>query len=53
MEYLARGLLYKEIADRLHVSYSAVHKLQHKVFVKLHVTNRTEAVLTWYSLSRQ
>ena len=48
MEHLARGLLYKEIADCMNVSYAAVHKLQHKIFVKLHVSNRTEAVVKWY-----
>ncbi len=47
MERLAQGLLYKEIADNLNVSYSAVHKLQHKIFLKLQVTNRTEAVVKW------
>ncbi len=47
MERLAQGLLYKEIADNLNVSYGAVHKLQHKIFLKLQVTNRTEAVVKW------
>ena len=45
MERLAQGLLYKEIADHMNVSYAAVHKLQHKIYLKLHVSNRTEAVL--------
>jgi len=47
MGHLARGLLYKEIADDMNVSYAAVHKLQHKIFRKLQVTNRTEAVVRW------
>jgi DNA-binding CsgD family transcriptional regulator len=47
MEPLAQGLLYKEIAGRMNVSHSAVHKLQHKIFVKLRVGNRTEAVVKW------
>ena len=50
MEHLARGLLYKEIADRMNISYSVVHKLQHKIFVKLCVGNRTEAVVKWTAL---
>lgn len=50
MEHLAEGLLYKEIADRMKISYAAVHKLQHKIFVKLRVGNRTEAVVKWTSL---
>lgn len=44
---LAKGLLYKEIADELGISFSAVHKHQHKIFVKLRVTNRTEAITKW------
>jgi DNA-binding CsgD family transcriptional regulator len=48
MAHLAQGLLYKEIADQMKVSYAVVHKLQHKVFVKLQVSNRTQAVVKWY-----
>ena len=44
---LAKGLLYKEIADELRLSFSTVHKLQHRIFLKLHVSNRTEAVTKW------
>ena len=47
LQYLAKGLLYKEIADKMGVSFSIVHKLQHKIFVKLHVGNRTEAINNW------
>ena len=47
MEHLAKGLLYKEIADRLKISYAVVHKLQHKIFIKLRATNRTEAIAKW------
>lgn len=47
MKYLADGLLYKEISDRLKISYSAVHKIQHRIYVKLRATNRTEAILKW------
>jgi two-component system NarL family response regulator len=45
---LAEGLLYKEISDKLGISYSAVHKHQHRLFVKLHVTNRSEAIRVWW-----
>ncbi len=51
MELLAKGLLYKEIADALDVSYGTVHKLQHQIFLKLQVTNRTEAVVKWLNRS--
>jgi len=44
---LAEGLLYKEIADALGISYAALHKSQHNVFKKLHVSNRSEAIRAW------
>jgi DNA-binding NarL/FixJ family response regulator len=44
---LAEGLLYKEIAAKLGISYSAVHKYQHRVFEKLRVSNRSEAINVW------
>ncbi len=47
MQLLARGLLYKEIADQLGMSYSAVHKHQHAIFQKLEVSNRSQAVRRW------
>lgn len=47
MRCLAAGLLYKEIADKLEISYSAVHKFQHKIFMKLKAANRTEAIIKW------
>jgi DNA-binding NarL/FixJ family response regulator len=49
MRRLAEGLLYKEIADKLEISYAVVHKLLHKIFVKLHVSNRTEAISKWHA----
>ena len=49
MRHLREGLLYKEIADKMGISFTAVHKLQHKIFVKLRVGNRTEAVNKWKS----
>jgi Response regulator containing a CheY-like receiver domain and an HTH DNA-binding domain len=47
MGLLAHGLLYKEIADELGISYSAVHKHQHKIFKKLGLNNRSEATRKW------
>ena len=44
---LAEGLLYKEISDKLGISYSAVHKCLDKVYKKLRVSNRTEAIRAW------
>ena len=47
LRYLAKGFLYKEIADKMGMSFSTVHKLQHRIFVKLRVGNRTEAINNW------
>ena len=52
MAGLAKGLLYKEIADELGISFSAVHKHQHKIFTKLGATNRTEAITKWHAQQR-
>lgn len=48
LDGLAEGLLYKEIADKLGITYSAVHKYQHKLFEKLQVSNRSEAIRLWH-----
>jgi DNA-binding NarL/FixJ family response regulator len=44
LQLLAKGLLYKEIADQLHISTSTVRQHIHKIYEKLHVHNRTEAL---------
>jgi DNA-binding NarL/FixJ family response regulator len=44
---LAEGLLYKEISEALGISYTAVHKCQNRIFRKLQVGNRSEAVRLW------
>lgn len=49
---IAEGLLYKEISSRLGISYSAVHKYQHSIFKKLHVSNRVEAIRIWLDCNR-
>jgi two-component system, NarL family, response regulator LiaR len=40
---LARGLLYKEIAQRLSISIDTVKKHCKNIYPKLNVRNRTEA----------
>jgi DNA-binding NarL/FixJ family response regulator len=52
MEYLAEGLLYKEIADRTGVSESAVHHMLSRIFKKLGVTNKVEAIRKWKNGNR-
>jgi len=48
MNCLAKGLLYKETADKLGISFSAVHKHQRSIFLKLQAGNRTEALNKWH-----
>lgn len=47
LKHLADGLLYKEISDRLGISYSAVHKCLDHIYKKLGVSNRSEAIRVW------
>lgn len=44
LELLSKGYLYKEIADQMHTSLGMVKQHLHKIYEKLHVQNRTEAV---------
>jgi DNA-binding NarL/FixJ family response regulator len=44
LDYLAKGFLYKEIADAMAISYDTVHTHIRKIYEKLHVRSRTEAV---------
>ncbi len=41
---LSKGLLYKEIADQLFIATNTVRQHIHKIYEKLHVQNRTEAI---------
>ena len=41
---LAKGLLYKEIAEQLHISTGTVRQHIHNIYERLHVQNRTEAL---------
>ena len=45
LELLAKGLPYKQIADKLSISASTVHGHLHAIYRKLHVQSRTEAVV--------
>lgn len=45
LQLLAKGLLYKEIADQTSISISTVRQHIHKIYEKLHVQNRTEAII--------
>jgi DNA-binding NarL/FixJ family response regulator len=45
IQLLAKGLLYKEIADQLNLSVETVRTHLHRIYDKLHVRTRTEAVM--------
>jgi DNA-binding NarL/FixJ family response regulator len=51
LQLLADGLLYKEIADRLHIVHGTVRQHIHNIYEKLHVQNRTEAVNKYFERS--
>jgi DNA-binding NarL/FixJ family response regulator len=44
LDQLSRGLMYKEIADKLGISYETVHTYIRRIYEKLQVRTRTEAV---------
>jgi DNA-binding NarL/FixJ family response regulator len=44
LQLLAKGLLYKEIADQMSISVNTVKQHIHNIYEKLHVQNRTEAI---------
>ncbi|NUN93572.1 MAG: response regulator transcription factor [Verrucomicrobiae bacterium] len=44
LELLAQGYLYKEIADRLDIRYATIRTHIERIYQKLHVRSRTEAV---------
>lgn len=44
LQLLAQGLLYKEISLRIGISEAAIKQHIHRMYAKLHVQNRTEAV---------
>ena len=52
LHLLSQGLLYKEIAEKLGISTSTVRQHIHRVYEKLHVQNRTEAINKAYSGKR-
>ena len=44
LDLLAKGFLYKEIAEAMEVTYATVHTHIRHIYEKLHVRSRTEAV---------
>lgn len=52
LRLLARGLLYKEISDELSVSFNTVHTLVRRIYDKLQVHTRRQAVERFQQLGR-
>ncbi len=52
LQLLAEGSMYKEIATRLSISIDTVRTHVRKIYEKLHVHSRTEAVLKYLSTQR-
>jgi len=44
LDCLSQGLIYKEIAEKLGISYETVHTYIRRIYEKLQVRTRTEAV---------
>ena len=45
--HLSQGYAYKEIADRLNISFETVRTYVRSIYEKLHVHSRTEATLKY------
>ena len=52
LRLLARGLLYKQISNELSVSYHTVHTLIRRIYDKLQVHSRRQAVERFQELGR-
>jgi len=44
LDCLAKGLTYKQIADQLEISIDTIRTYLRRIYEKLHVQSRTEAV---------
>lgn len=48
LDHLSKGYLYKEIADMMQVSYSTVRTHIERIYGKLHVQSRSQAVARYF-----
>ncbi len=48
LDLLSQGLIYKEIAEKLDISYETVHTYIRRIYEKLQVRTRTEAVARFF-----
>jgi DNA-binding NarL/FixJ family response regulator len=48
LELIAEGCLFKEIAGKLGVSFGTIHTYCRRIYEKLHVRSRAQAVARWH-----
>jgi RNA polymerase sigma factor (sigma-70 family) len=48
LELVAEGCLFKEIAEKLNVSFGTIHKYCRRIYEKLHMRSRAQAVAKWH-----
>jgi len=53
LQFLSQGLMYKEIASEMEIVTGTVKQHIHKIYQKLHVQNRTEAINKYYEHLRK
>ncbi len=53
LAFLAKGYLYKEIADQLGVSIQTVNTYVRRIYEKLHVHSRSQAVAIFASMPKE
>jgi DNA-binding NarL/FixJ family response regulator len=53
LDMLAKGFLYKEISDKLNLSLGTIKTYVRRIYEKLHVQSRTEAVIKYLGQDKQ
>jgi RNA polymerase sigma factor (sigma-70 family) len=48
LELVAEGCLFKEIAEKIGVSFGTIHTYCRRIYEKLHVRSRAQAVAKWH-----
>ena len=51
LSLLSKGFTYKSIASELYIALQTVKSHCHNIYEKLHVTNKTEALIKYYDKS--
>ena len=53
LDMLAKGFLYKEISDKLNLGLGTIKTYVRRIYEKLHVQSRTEAVIKYLGQDKQ